>query len=121
MVNSAAGNIFIGKYLATDGTDGVLGWGRPWTVAPKALKGWVKYTPATIQEKESNSDYPAGTMDKGVIYIAVLDNSANPEAYNGEFPVIVKTKNPPNSSARTIQMSSHMVRSSSTNPLPATE
>lgn len=90
----AAGNIFIGKYLATDGTDGVLGWGRPWTVAPKALKGWVKYTPATIQEKESNSDYPAGTMDKGVIYIAVLDNSANPEAYNGEFPVIVKTKKP---------------------------
>lgn len=33
-------------------------------------------------------------MDKGVIYIAVLDNSANPEAYNGEFPVIVKTKKP---------------------------
>ncbi|MDE6371119.1 MAG: PCMD domain-containing protein, partial [Duncaniella sp.] len=26
----AAGNAFVGKYLKTDGTDGELGWGRPW-------------------------------------------------------------------------------------------
>ena len=43
----AAGNAFIGKYLATDGTDGVLGWGRPWdpTARPKALHGWFNYIP----------------------------------------------------------------------------
>lgn len=41
----AAGNVFIGKYLDTQGTDGVLGWGRDCTARPVALKGWVRYEP----------------------------------------------------------------------------
>ncbi|MDE6757293.1 MAG: DUF4493 domain-containing protein, partial [Muribaculaceae bacterium] len=38
----AAGNIFIGQYLKTDGTDGILGWGRSFGSRPKALKGYVR-------------------------------------------------------------------------------
>lgn len=86
----AAGNIFIGEYLGTEGTDGVLGWGRSWTTRPSKLRGWVKYSPVDI----THSDYaaaPKGTPDTGIIYIALLDNSL--KNYNGkQYPVIVKTK-----------------------------
>ncbi len=89
----AAGNIFIGKYLKTQGTDGVLGWGRSFTSRPKALHGWVKYTPAAVQY--TNADYPEvsnGDMDKGILYIALLTDHT--EDFEGSaFPVIVKTKN----------------------------
>ena len=31
VIKFAAGNAFVGQYLATEGTDGQLGWGRPFT------------------------------------------------------------------------------------------
>ncbi len=88
----AAGNIFIGKYLNTEGTDGVLGWGRPFTGRPKALKGYVKYTPATVSEDASDyAELKKGDMDQGIIYIALLDDSQMD--YNGQkWPVVIKTK-----------------------------
>ncbi len=70
----AAGNIFVGKYIKTDGTDGVLGFGRPFTSRPKALRGYVRYQPGTVEY--TSSDYPSvqkGDTDKGIIYIAILD------------------------------------------------
>lgn len=86
----AAGNIFAGEYLATEGTDGVLGWGRPFTSRPKALRGWVHYTPVAITHS-SVSEAPKGDMDKGIIYIAIVDGST--KDYSGKsYPVIVKTK-----------------------------
>lgn len=95
----AAGNVFVGKYLETTGTDGVLGWGRPWTSRPKALKGWMHYTPAEIGWVGSGtpSGVAKGDMDTAIIYIAILDSST--KEHKGEnFPVIVKTK----SSERTL-------------------
>lgn len=101
----AAGNAFVGKYLNTDGTDGELGWGRPWDsqAKPKALKIWAKYTPGTVEKKvfsntkapdDLKDEFPTGAQDKGIIYIALIDNT-NPlkETYDGvEWPVVVKTK-----------------------------
>lgn len=92
----AAGNLFAGQYLVTDGTDGVLGWGRPWTVQPKSLKGYVKYSPATINYVSSDApEYVKGDMDKGIIYIALLTENAS-ESYTSSgqtytYPIIVKT------------------------------
>lgn len=88
----AAGNVFIGKYLATDGTDGVLGWGRPFTARPTALRFWVKYTPAVVDRTSSNPDnVKNGDMDKGIIYIALVDGTKT--SYNNEaWPFVVKTK-----------------------------
>lgn len=88
----AAGNVFIGKYLATLVTDGLLGWGRPFASRPKALKGYVKYTPQAVTHS-STSAKPKGEMDEGMIYIAILDDQQqNPsEDYPG-WPVIVNTK-----------------------------
>lgn len=89
----AAGNIFIGKYLRTDGTNGVLGFGRPtFTSRPKSLSGYVKYNPGAIDKTSSEaSDCVKGENDKGIIYIALLDETT--ESDSGEtFPVIIKTK-----------------------------
>lgn len=89
----AAGNVFIGKYLKTDGTDGILGWGRPFSARPKALRVWAKYTPAAVTDADaSNTDgVKKGDMDKGIIYIALVDNTMT--EYNKEkWPVVVKTK-----------------------------
>lgn len=89
----AAGNLFVGKYLATQGTDGVLGWGRPFTSRPKALRGYVHYTPAAITDVASDApaEYVKGEMDRGIIYIAIVDNTTT--AYNSErYPCVVKTK-----------------------------
>lgn len=86
----AAGNLFAGKYLDTEGTDGILGWGRPCTSRPKALKVYVRYEPATV---DNGGDYIAnGATDQGVIYVAIGD-WAGQEANGGTWPFVVRTKN----------------------------
>lgn len=86
----AAGNVFIGKYLETDGTDGVLGFGRPFASRPTALKGYIRYVPQKIAY-EGKYEVTTDEMDQGIIYIAILD--ATTDSYKGEaFPVIINTK-----------------------------
>lgn len=88
----AAGNAFVGKYLATDGTDGVLGFGRPFTSRPKALRIWAKYRPVAVDYANDNvPDLPKGTMDEGIIYFALTDGSVMDSEYP-EYPMVVKTK-----------------------------
>lgn len=84
----AAGNVFIGKYLKTIGTNGVLGWGRPWTARPKALKGYLHYTPKTVEY--GGDQISKGDMDRGIIYIAILDGTQT-DFEGSQFPVIVNT------------------------------
>ena len=87
----AAGNAFIGKYLETQGTDGVIGFGRPFTSRPKALRVWVKYVPGKV-DYPSNAVVPAlGEYDEGIVYFALLDGTVMNQEYP-EFPVVVKTK-----------------------------
>ncbi|MDE6377840.1 MAG: PCMD domain-containing protein [Duncaniella sp.] len=97
----AAGNVFYGKYLKTDGTDGELGFGRPFPdVHPKQLKGWVKYHPEAISDKKEYNALPAGAElgagdnDQGEIYIALLsaDTSVQGDPSYPDYPVVVKTK-----------------------------
>lgn len=91
----AAGNIFIGKYLATNGTNGVLGWGRPFPYSPRELRGYVKYTPATVGYTNSGApDIIKGQPDKGIIYIALLNNDKttdNSDTNYPDYPVVVRT------------------------------
>ncbi len=93
----AAGNVFIGEYLKTDGTDGVLGWGRPFTGRPAKLKGWVKYTPVAIDNKadDAPAEYVEGEMDRGILYVALMDDYTEEfvdKDKKYQYPVIVKTK-----------------------------
>ena len=85
----AAGNLFAGKYLKTDITDGVLGWGRPCASRPKALKVWVRYEPGIVDE---GGDHIADDeTDQGIIYVAVGD-WAGQEAEGETWPFVVRTK-----------------------------
>lgn len=87
----AAGNLFTGKFLGTeDMTKGILGWGRPCTSRPKALKVWVRYTPGTVDV--GGSQISAGDTDKGIIYVAVGDWKSSDSQYGAEWPVVVRTK-----------------------------
>ena len=87
----AAGNLFAGQYLATDGTDGVLGWGRPCTSRPKALKVYVRYEPATVNR--GGSHIANESTDQGIIYVAVGDWAGQTYSDKGTWPFIVQTKN----------------------------
>ncbi len=90
----AAGNIFVGKYLATEGMDGVLGWGRPFNcpIRPKALKVWARYEPVNITH-DNPSALPSvneGDPDNGIVYIALVTDQSM--SYKSEtWPQIVKT------------------------------
>ncbi len=94
----AAGNIFAGNYLYTDGTDGELGWGRVFTSRPEEMKFWVKYEPGTVNDKGSGDYMAEGATDQGIVYIALMDDnlvsySQSKSDFNGiSWPVVVKTK-----------------------------
>lgn len=79
----AAGNLFVGTYLRTDGTDGVLEFGRPYNGShPTALRVWVNYRPGEVQKKGANASYlKEGDIDEGQIYVAL-----------STMPVEVRTK-----------------------------
>lgn len=92
----AAGNLFVGSFIGTENmTKGILGWGRPFDFSqgqPKAMKVWVKYSPQNITKKGEykGSDFNVGDPDKGIIYIALLDDSKM-SYKNNSYPVIVRT------------------------------
>lgn len=73
----AAGNIFIGEYVKTDGTDGVLSVGREYNGShPSALKVYANYRPAEgVKVKSGNESLVpsgfAGGNDHGQIYVAL--------------------------------------------------
>lgn len=78
----AAGNLFAGEYVRTDGTDGVLSFGRPFTSRPSVLKGFYKYISQPV--KYTSLDYVAkNTPDQGIIYVALGD---------WDEPVEIRTK-----------------------------
>ena len=88
----AAGNVFVGKYIRTDGTDGVIGWGREFHSRPKSLTGYVKYSPVTINNNAGAVDGATG-MDKGHIFIVLWDDSKETDSSSGEsWPKIINTK-----------------------------
>lgn len=82
----AAGNMFAGEYVKTDGTNGILNFGRPYTSRPTRLKGMYKYKSASISHtSSSNPDLSAlkGQPDTCAMYIALIDSDA---------PVEIRTK-----------------------------
>lgn len=73
----AAGNIFIGYYVKTSGTNGVLSLGRQYDSShPDKLELWANYRPASgASVKSGNESYVpdgfSGGKDHGQIYVAL--------------------------------------------------
>ena len=72
----AAGNLFVGKYISTVGTDGIVGFGYKFTARPVALRFWMKYNCGAIDRIGSlpaGSELQLGDNDTGSIFIALGD------------------------------------------------
>lgn len=89
----AAGNIFYGEYLKTAGTDGVLGWGRPFTGRPAKVRLWAKYTPGTVDSNgaKNGGELKEGDIDLGIVYIALTDGTTFDEFEGAKWPFVIKT------------------------------
>lgn len=71
----AAGNLFAGSYVRTDGTNGVLSFGRPFTERPTKLKGMYKYNMADISHSSKEFASLVGRPDTCIIWCALIDSS----------------------------------------------
>ncbi len=78
----AAGNLFAGEYVKTDGTDGVLSFGKPFAefadgkqvdVRPSAMRVYVNYRPKPgVNKKGADKNYIGdGVLDQAQIYVAL--------------------------------------------------
>ena len=86
VIKFAAGNIFTGEYIETDGTNGVLNFGRPFSAFPTKMRFDFKYKTSAITRtagewKEAYGDYITRQLYEGLkgkpdscqVYIALGD------------------------------------------------
>ena len=90
----AAGNLFVGNYYATEGTNGRVNFGRPFTSHPVALRGWVKFTNGKIDHRGTHPTLTTDDMDQGMIYIALGTWTAAKYGGTDDSPVQVFSKDP---------------------------
>ncbi len=69
----AAGNLFVGSYVRTVGTNGVLSFGRTFKERPTGLKGMFKYHSATIDRASDEFRQLAGRPDTCIVWVALID------------------------------------------------
>lgn len=72
----AAGSIYTGSFVKVDGTNGILDFGRPWTLRPTKLKGYYQYKTAEINYANSELANLKGRPDSCHIYVALTDWTA---------------------------------------------
>lgn len=70
----AAGNLFAGRYVKTDGTNGILSFGRPFTQRPTKLRGAFKYTSAPINYASTEWAHLKGEPDSCIVWVALIDS-----------------------------------------------
>lgn len=95
VIKFAAGNIFTGSYLKTDGTNGILGFGRPFTAFPDKVTFDYKYKSEIINKVgDTSMEHLMGRPDSCNIYVALWHvEDEDYEQYQGEkYPIIIRTK-----------------------------
>lgn len=71
----AAGNIFLGDYVKTDGTNGILSFGREFNERPTKLRGYYKYKSAPISSTTTGFNDYKNKPDTGIVWVALIDSS----------------------------------------------
>lgn len=99
VIKFAAGNIFTGSYVKTDGTNGILDFGREFCAFPSKLTFDYKYKGAAINRVGSSDyEYLKGTSDEWQVYIALTDwdeplqirtNPKNQSLFDPEDPRVI--------------------------------
>lgn len=94
----AAGNLFAGEYLRTEGTNGVLSFGRPFTLHPTTLTGYFRYKTAPISDTNSDFTHLKGQPDTCIVWVALIDspqpfeirtNPKNRNLFNPDAPDVI--------------------------------
>ncbi len=94
----AAGSIFTGSFKKVDGTNGILDFGRPWSVRPTRLRGYYNYTTAPIDYASTELAVLKGRPDTCAIYIALTDwtapfeirtNPKNRQLFDPSSPAVI--------------------------------
>ncbi len=78
----AAGNIFTGEYVATEGTNGILSFGREFKQRPTKLRGYFKYNSVPISHATTQWNHLKGQPDTCIVWVALSD---------GEQPYEIRT------------------------------
>ena len=96
----AAGNLYTGTYVRNVGTDGVITFGRPFTLRPTALRLWLKYNCGAVDKIKrlpAGSTLTEGDPDTGSIYIALGTWSKEEYGYSPDrgTPVLYGDDNSP--------------------------
>ncbi len=105
VIKFAAGNIFTGQYLKTDGTNGVLSFGRPFQSFPTHLQFDYKFHSSIINKgggkwddsygkyiSQSMYDQLRGQPDSCQVFVALIGDQAE-EQYEGvTYPYIIRTR-----------------------------
>ena len=100
VIKFAAASLFTGELAGLSGTKGAkLKWGVPFTSRPTALKGYMKYTPGSINRGSQPTGAPAsGNTDYCQIFCALLSEQllvANAEADGYEMSTGIDWQNDP--------------------------
>ena len=105
VIKFAAGNIFTGSYLKTDGTNGILSFGRPFNSFPTKLQFDYRYTTSIVNKggnkwdekysryiSKDTYDNMRGKPDSCCVYIALLGDK-DEEVFEGvTYPFIIRTR-----------------------------
>lgn len=70
----AAGSLFAGSFVRTDGTNGILSFGRTFTQRPTKLTGYFKYHTEPISNSNSTYKYLIGRPDTCIVWVALIDS-----------------------------------------------
>lgn len=93
-----AGNIFVGRYLRTEGTNGVLSFGRPFGLRPTKLRGFLKYHCAPINYATAGYEQLKGRPDTCSVWCALIDtpdpleirtNPKNPSLFSPDASYVI--------------------------------
>lgn len=94
----AAGNLFVGRFVRTDGTNGILSMGRECTERPTRLRGYLKYTTAPINYTSAGFENLAGQPDTCIVWCALIDspepfeirtNPRNRQLFDPNLPIVI--------------------------------
>lgn len=94
----AAGNLFAGEYVRTEGTNGVLSFGRPFSNFPTKVSGTIQYTSVPISHSSSTMTSMIGQPDTCIIWCALADweqpfeirtNPSNRQLFNPDDPGVI--------------------------------
>lgn len=95
VIKFAAGNTFAGEFAGLVGTQGgIINFGRPWNLRPRAMKLWAKYECGVIDVVDSYpSDHPvkAGDPDECQIWVALGDWDYRKFGGTAQCPVQINT------------------------------